>query len=120
MRREGNRRGSRDELNPDLHYTQRKLFELELESMDKRGDLHRLWYILGALDALGPCTVVQLCEVTSLCRSSVIDNLTKLLNGQVAGVTVVKEGRFYSIEKWTDFRTAVHHLYVNREIKANQ
>lgn len=76
-----------------------------------RGHLNRVWLVLGAIDALESPTLVSITNATGFPKPTVNDALKKLLEGQVAGVSVEKQGTKYHITQWSDTRKAVSELY---------
>ncbi|NRA71995.1 MAG: hypothetical protein HRU24_13315 [Gammaproteobacteria bacterium] len=81
--------------------------------MFSKGDLNRIWLVLGAIDSLELATWVAITNVTKMPKSSVKDVLNKLIEGQVAGVVVEKQGTIYKIIKWNDFRQSVAKIFKN-------
>lgn len=75
--------------------------------MYPRGHLHRIWLVLGAMDRLKSPTIVNIAKATGLPRPTVNDSLIKLMDGQVAGVTIEKIGFEYKITEWLEFRDSV-------------
>jgi hypothetical protein len=79
--------------------------------MYPKGDLNRIWLVLGAIDALERATLLTITNSTGMPKGSVNDVLKKLLSGQVAGVCIKKEGAVYSIENWADFRLSIKEIF---------
>jgi hypothetical protein len=79
--------------------------------MYPKGDLNRIWLVLGAIDALERATLLNITIGTGMPKSSVNDVLKRLLSGQVAGVCIKKEGAVYSIESWADFRLSIKEIF---------
>ena len=80
-----------------------------------RGDLRRLWLILGAVDALERPSLVAIVEAVGMPKPTVSDALKKLMSGQVPGLKIVKNGPVYEIQEWGGFitKTGVRKFYVS-------
>ncbi|WP_299006949.1 hypothetical protein [uncultured Shewanella sp.] len=81
--------------------------------MYQKGNLNRIWLVLGALDALEHPTLLNISNAIGMPKPSVNDILKKLLDGQVAGVIVKKIGTEYKIIEWNDFRQEINKIYTN-------
>lgn len=79
--------------------------------MFPKGNLNRIWLVLGALDALEQPTLTNITKATGMPKASVNDVLIKLCEGQVAGVTIEKQGTEYVIVEWLDFRSKIAQIY---------
>ena len=78
--------------------------------MFPKGNLNRVWLVLGALDALDKPTLVNITKATGMAKSSVNDVLIKLVEGQAAGVSVEKIGTQYKVTEWLDTRKEVNKI----------
>ncbi len=67
-----------------------------------KGDMRRVWYILGAIESIDCATLTTLVNATGLPKSSINDVLKKLQAGQVPGLVLVKSEAVYSVAKWGD------------------
>lgn len=85
--------------------------------MFPKGNLNRIWLVLGALDSLESPTLVNLTKATGMPKASVNDTLIKLTGGQVAGVTVEKQDAEYRVVEWLDFRKTVKAIYTDNACK---
>lgn len=85
-----------------------------------RGHLHRVWLVLGAIDALESPTLVNITNATGFPKPTVNDALKKLIDGQVVGVSVEKQGAEYRIAQWLDIRQSVSDLYTETCCKVGQ
>ena len=85
--------------------------------MFPKGNLNRVWLVLGALDALDKPTLVNITKATGMAKSSVNDELIKLVEGQAAGVSVEKIGTQYKVTEWLDIRKEVNKIYTNNACK---
>lgn len=81
--------------------------------MFPKGDINRVWLVLGALDSLEKTTLVNIANVIGMPKSTVNDVLIKLVKGQVAGVTVIKVKAEYKITEWLNFRNEVRKIYID-------
>lgn len=79
--------------------------------MFPKGDLNRIWVVLGAIDCLDNPTLANITKSVGMPKSSVSDAIKKILSGQVAGVTLEKSGSEYRIKEWSDFRVKVNEIY---------
>lgn len=79
--------------------------------MFQRGDLNRIWLVIGAIDNLENPTLVNIVKATSMPKPTVNDILKKLMNGQVPSITVEKEEAKYSISKWGNFRKEINLIF---------
>lgn len=85
--------------------------------MFPKGNLNRIWLVLGALDALEKPTLVNITNAIGMPKASVNDILIKLVDGQVAGVTVEKVNAEYKIIEWLNIRKEVKQIYKNNACK---
>ena len=85
--------------------------------MFPKGNLNRIWVVLGALDSLEKTTLVNITKACGMPKASVNDVLIKLIDGQVAGVKVEKIGKEYHIAEWTNFRKKINEIYSNSSCK---
>lgn len=76
-----------------------------------RGDLNRLWLVLGAIDALEDATLVNITKVVNMPKATVNDSLKKLISGQIIGVKIEKENSKYTIIEWLDLKESVRSNY---------
>ena len=81
--------------------------------MFPKGNLNRVWLVLGALDALEKPTLVNITNAIGMPKASVNDVLIKLIDGQVAGVTVEKVNTEYKIIEWVSLKKGVKKIYKN-------
>ena len=79
--------------------------------MFPKGNLNRIWLVLGALDALDKPTLVNITSAIGMPKASVNDVLIKLIEGQVAGVTVEKINTEYKIIEWLSLKKEVKKIY---------
>ncbi|MEH6454842.1 MAG: hypothetical protein V7749_00840 [Cocleimonas sp.] len=85
--------------------------------MYPKGNLNRIWLVLGAIDSLEKATLVNISQSIDMPKGSVNDVLKKLINGQVAGVKVKKEGAVYLVEEWLEFRLAIKCIFEKHSLK---
>jgi hypothetical protein len=85
--------------------------------MFPKGDLNRIWLILGALDSLEKPTLINITNATGMPKASVNDVLKKLVCGQIAGVTVEKIEAEYKITEWLNMRQEVKKIFKNNTCK---
>ena len=85
--------------------------------MFPKGNLNRIWLVLGALDALEKPTLVNITNAIGMPKASVNDVLIKLVDGQVAGVTVEKVKTEYKIIEWVNLKKEVKKIYKNNACK---
>tara|TARA_B110000196_G_C21151582_1_gene670046 strand:+ start:516 stop:779 length:264 start_codon:yes stop_codon:yes gene_type:complete len=85
--------------------------------MFPRGDLNRIWLVIGAIDNLESATLVNIVKATGMPKPTINDILKKLLNGQVPSVIIVKNEAIYSIKEWGDFREEITKLFQNSTCK---
>ena len=85
--------------------------------MFPKGNLNRIWLVLGALDDLEKPTLVNISKATGMPKASVNDLLIKLIEGQVAGVTVEKIDTTYKITQWLNLKKEVKKIYKNNSCK---
>lgn len=85
--------------------------------MFPKGNLNRIWLVLGALDALEKPTLLNITNAIGMPKASVNDVLIKLMDGQVAGVTVEKTNTEYKIIEWTSLKKEVKKIYENNACK---
>lgn len=81
--------------------------------MFPKGNLNRIWLVLGAVNALDSPTLLNIANAIDMPRPTVNDALKKLLEGQVAGVTIEKQGTEYRIVEWLDFKQQINKIYAN-------
>jgi len=81
--------------------------------MFPKGNLNRIWFVLGALDTLKKPTLVNITSATGIPKASVNDLLKKLTDGQVPGVTVKKINAEYKITEWLSIRKEVKNIFKN-------
>lgn len=81
--------------------------------MYPKGDLNRIWLVLGAIDSLERPTLVSISKAIDMPKGSVNDVIKKLLDGQVAGVTIKKTGAVYKVISWLDFRKEINKIFNN-------
>ena len=79
--------------------------------MLSKGNLNRIWVVLGAIEALESPTLLNISNAVGMPRPSVNDVLKKLLDGQVAGVMVKKKNKEYVVVEWLDFKDEVSKVY---------
>ncbi len=79
--------------------------------MFPKGNLNRVWLVLGALDALEKPTLINITNAIGMPKASVNDVLKKLVDGQVAGVTVEKVNSEYKITEWLNVRKEIKKIY---------
>lgn len=85
--------------------------------MFPKGNLNRIWLVLGALDALEKPTLVNITNAIGMPKASVNDVLIKLVDGQVAGVTVEKVNTEYKIIEWVNLKKEVKKIYKDNACK---
>jgi len=85
--------------------------------MFPKGNLNRVWLVLGALDALEKPTLVNITNAIGMPKASVNDVLIKLVDGQVAGVTIKKVNTEYKIVEWLNIRKEVKKIYKDNACK---
>lgn len=66
----------------------------------KRGDPRRILFVLATVEVLERPTLTTLVEETGYPKASVNDMLNKILNGQIPGIKLIKNGPVYSIQSW--------------------
>ncbi len=65
-----------------------------------KGDMRRVWCVLGAIESLERATLTTLVSALGLPKSSINDVLKKLLSGQVPGLVITKQDAVYSVSEW--------------------
>ncbi len=65
-----------------------------------KGDMRRVWCVLGAIETLERATLTTLVDALGLPKSSINDVLKKLLSGQLPGLIIVKTGAVYTVSDW--------------------
>jgi len=68
--------------------------------MYKKGDMRRIWIVIGAVECLERPTLTTIVKATGLAKASIDDTLKKLMSDQIPGFSLVKDGPVYSIEEW--------------------
>jgi hypothetical protein len=71
-----------------------------MDTIFKKGDLRRLWFVLGAVAELDSATLTTIVKATGMPKASVNDLLIKIMNGQIPTLELKKVGPVYSIESW--------------------
>lgn len=66
----------------------------------KKGDLRRLWFVLGAVAKLDRATLTTIVNATGMPKATVNDLLIKIMDGQIPTLELKKVGPVYSIEHW--------------------
>ncbi len=65
-----------------------------------RGDMRKVWLVLGALLQTKPATALSIAACVGLPRTTVVDILGKITSGQIPGMILTKEGSVYVIHEW--------------------
>lgn len=65
-----------------------------------KGDMRRVWVVLGAIESIDRATLTTLVDATGLPKASINDVLKKLLAGQVPGLVIAKQGAVYTVSDW--------------------
>lgn len=68
----------------------------------KKGDMRRVWFVLGAVAILDKPTLTSLVRATGMPKASINDTLNKLMEGQIPGLVLVKNDAEYQIDDWGD------------------
>lgn len=67
----------------------------------KKGSYNRMWAVLSVLAyKKGQTTLMEVSELTGFPRSSAEDILKKILDNQVPGLVMKREGTSFTIEDW--------------------
>jgi hypothetical protein len=68
----------------------------------KKGDMRKVWFVLGAVATLDRPTLTTIVNATGLAKPTVYDALNKIIGGQIPTLEMVKSDAVYSIENWGD------------------
>ncbi|MCV6588717.1 MAG: hypothetical protein OIF57_06770 [Marinobacterium sp.] len=68
--------------------------------MYPKGNLNRLWLILGAVDALDHPSLEQISRQTQLPYATVDNQLKKLARDEIPGLQISKTRGTYAIDAW--------------------
>lgn len=66
----------------------------------KKGDMRRIWFVLGAVAKLERATLTTIVNETGLPKGSVNDLLNKIMDGQIPTLIMNKKDAVYSVESW--------------------
>lgn len=75
--------------------------------------MRRTWFILGAVAQLNRPTLTTIVEATGLPKASVNDTLNKVMDNQIPGLILEKNGAVYSIINWGEIvkKNGVIHFF---------
>ena len=68
----------------------------------RKGDMRRIWFILGAIAKIERATLTTLVKETGMPKASINDVLNKLMEGQIPTLKISKHDAVYEIEDWGD------------------
>lgn len=68
----------------------------------QKGDMRRVWFILGAVAVQDQPTLTTLVKGTGMPKASINDALNKLMDGQIPTLSLTKQGAVYVVEDWGD------------------
>ena len=68
----------------------------------KKGDMRRMWFILGAVATQDQPTLTTLVRETGMPKASVNDLLNKVIDGQIPTLKMTKQDAVYVVEDWGD------------------
>jgi hypothetical protein len=68
----------------------------------KKGDMRKVWFVLGAVATLDRPTLTTIVNATGLAKPTVYDALNKIIGGQIPTLEMVKSDAVYSVENWGD------------------
>ncbi len=70
------------------------------EFMYPKGDMRRIWHIIGAVECLERATLTTIVQATGIPKASVDDTLKKIMYEQIPGFMLIKDGPVYTITSW--------------------